>query len=158
MPSPDEKELPGTSWDIRVDQLMQDYNATQQIARDFVILEWLFKGDTAPFTAFVLQGHAPNEEVVKYTALMMNPAKGTEEIVPYALKVRSQGRKGRRPNPRIEIRDKLLAQNVERRMKEGKSYNQALDEVADVLGEELDSDPRDTVEKAYKRYKSKQQR
>ena len=38
------------------------------------------------------------------------------------------------------------------------SYNQALDEVADVLGEELDSDPRDTVEKAYKRYKSKPQR
>ncbi len=38
MPKADENDLPGRPWDIRVDQLMQKANATQQIARDFVIL------------------------------------------------------------------------------------------------------------------------
>ena len=120
-------------------------------------MDWLLKGDTAPFTAFVTQGHVPGDEVIKYLALMMNPAKRTDEIVPYALEVSSRGRKGRRSSPRIELRDNLLGEKVERLM-ETKSYNEALDDVEDLLGEGLDSDPRDTVEKAYKRYKSKQQR
>ncbi len=157
MSKADENDLPGTPWDIRVDQLMRKANATQQVARDFVSLDWLIKGDTAPFTAFVIQGHIVGIEVIKYVALMMNPAKGTDEHVPYALKVSSRGRKGRRRDPAIQQRNKLLAQNVERLM-ETKSYNEALDEVADLLGEGLDNDPRDTVEKAYKRYKSKPQR
>ncbi len=157
MSTDDENDLPGTPWDIRVDQLMRENNATQQVARDLVILDWLLKGDTRPFTAFVTQGHGPGNEVIKYIALMMNPAKGTDEYVPYALEVSSRGRKGRRSSPTIEMRDKLLAQNVERLM-ETNSYNEALDEVADLLGEGLDNDPRDTVEKAYKLYKSKPQR
>ena len=155
MSDADENELPGTPWDIRVDQRMREDGATQQVARDIVILDWLMKGDTTPYTAFVLQGHAPGAEVIKYIALMMNPAKGTDDTIPYALEVNSRGRKGRRPDPAIELRNELLAQNVERLM-ETKSYNEALDQVADMLGEGLDTDPRDTVEKAYKRYKSKQ--
>ena len=159
MSKADENDLPDTTpWDIRVDQLMREYNATQQIARDLVILDWLLKGDTRPFTAFVIKGHhIPGIEVIRYVALMMNPAKGTDENVPFALVISSRGRKGRRRNPAIEIRDKLLAQKVELLM-ETKSYNEALNEVADLLGEGLDSDSRDTVEKAYKRYKSKPQR
>ncbi len=157
MQPPEENDLPGTAWDIRVDQRMRENNATQQVARDLVILDWLIKGDTAPFTAFVIQGHIPSVKIIKYVAWMMNPAKGTDETVPFALVVSSRGRKGRRPDPRIEQRDRLLAQNVERLM-ETKSFNEALDEVADLLGEGLDNDPRDTVEKAYKRYKSKPQR
>ena len=157
MSEADENDLPGTPWDIRVDQLIREFGATQQDARDLVILDWLIKGDTVPFTAFVLQGHVPGGEVIKYVALMMNPAKGTDEHVPYALEVSSRGRKGRRSSPTIEFRNKLLGENVERRM-ETMSYNKALDEVADLLGEGLDNDPRDTVEKAYKRYKSKTQR
>ncbi len=156
MPKADENDLPGRPWDIRVDQLMQKANVPQKLARDYVILEWLIKGNTVPFTAFVIQGHIPSVEIIKYVALMMNPAKGTDEIVPYALEVSSRGRKGRRPDPEIEVRGKLTAQYVERLMKEGKSYDEALFEVAEVLGEGLDSDiPRDTVEKDYKRYKSK---
>jgi hypothetical protein len=90
---------------------------------------------------------------------MMNPAKGTKETIPYALKVGSRGRKGRRPSPEIELRGKLTAQFVERLMEEGNSYDNALFEVAEVLGEGLDNDiPRDTVEKDYKRYKSKPKR
>ncbi len=156
MSKADENDLPGTPWDIRVDQLMQKANVTQKLARDYVILEWLSKGNTVPFTALVLQGHAPGDDVIKYVAWMMNPAKGTDEIVPFSLVVSSRGRKGRRPDPEIEVRGKLTAQYVERLMKEGKSYDEALFEVAEVLGEGLDSDiPRDTVEKDYKRYKSK---
>ncbi len=121
MSKADENELPGTPWDICVHKFMQDSDVTQQIARDFVILEWFIKGNTVPFTAFVLQVHVPGDEVIKYIALMMNPAKGTDEIVPYALEVSSRGRKGRRPDPEIEVRGKLTAQYVERLMKEGKS-------------------------------------
>jgi len=154
MSKADENDLPGTPWDIRVDQLIRENNATRQVARDLVILDWLHKGDTAPFTAFVTQGHIPSIKIIKYVALMMNPAKGTDETVPFALVVSSRGRKGRRRDPAIEQRDRLLAQNVERLM-ERKTYNEALDEIADLLGDGLDNDPRDTVEKAYKRYKSK---
>ena len=157
MSKDDKNDLPDTPWEIRVDQHMRKNNATQQVARDFVILEWLHKGDTVPFTALILKGHVPGDKVIKYVALMMNPAKGTDEIIPYALKVSSRGRKGRRPSPTIELRDELLAENVELQM-ETKSCNQALDKVADLLGEALDNDPRDTVEKAYKRYKSTPQR
>lgn len=156
MPSPDENNLPGTPWDIRVDQLMQENNFPQEAARDWVIADWLYKGNTTPFTEFVLQGHIPSNEIIKYVALMMNPLAGTDKTPPFALVVSSRGRKGRPPDPEIEMRGKLTAQYVERLMKEGKSYDEALFEVAEVLGEGLDSDiPRDTVEKDYKRYKSK---
>ncbi len=163
MSEADENDLPGTPWDIRVDQLIREFGATQQDARDLVILDWLIKGDTVPFTAFVLQGHVPGGEVIKYVALMMNPAKGTDETVPFALEVSSRGRKGRRPDPRIEARGKLTAQYVERLMKEGKSYNEAVDIVTQIIVKDqidkyVDAEPRDTVEKYYKRYKSKPQR
>ena len=155
MSTDDENNLPGTPWDILVDQLMRENNATQRVARDLVILDWLHKGDTTPFTVFVFQGHIPSIEIIKYVAWMMNPAKGTDETVPFALVVSSRGRRGRRRDPGIKVRDKLYAQNVELLMREGISYSKALDEVADMVGEGLDNDPRDTVEKAYKRYRSK---
>ena len=163
MPKVDENDLPGTAWDIRVDQLMQKANVTQKLARDYVILEWLSKGNTVPFTALVLQGHAPGDDVIKYVAWMMNPAKGTDETVPFALVVSSRGRKGRRPDPRIEQRGKLTTQYVEHLMKEGKSYNEAVDIVTQIIVEDqidkyVDTEPRDTIEKDYKRYKSKTQR
>ena len=45
-------------------------------------------------------------------------------------------------------------------MKEGKSYNDAIDIVTQIIVEDqidkyVDASPRDTVEKDYKRYKSK---
>ena len=158
-----ENALPGNPWDIRVHQLMQGSDATQQIVRDFVILEWFLKGNTVPFTAFVLQGHVPGDEVIKYIALMMNPPEGTDQHVPFSLVISSRGRKGRRPDPMIELRGKLTAQFVECRMKEGKSYNEAVDIVTQIIVKDqidkyVDAEPRDTVEKDYKRYKSKPQR
>ena len=79
MPSPDENNLPGTPWDIRVDQLMQENNFPQEAARDWVIADWLYKGNTTPFTEFVLQGHIPSNEIIKYVALMMNSLAGTDD-------------------------------------------------------------------------------
>ncbi len=77
--------------------------------------------------------------------------------------ISSRGRKGRRPDPVIEARGKLTAQYVERLMKEGKSYNEAVDIVTQIIVEDqidkyVDTEPRDTVEKDYKRYKSRPQR
>ena len=156
MPPQDDNDLPGTPLDIHVDQRIKENNLTQNQARDVVIIEWLRKGDTTPFTAFVSAGHTPSIDIIKYVALMMNPPEGTDKLVPFSLKASPRGRKGRPPDPAIEARGKLSAQYVERLMKEGKSYDEALFEVAEVLGEGLDSDiPRDTVEKDYKRYKSK---
>ena len=156
MPPQDENDLPETPWDIHVDQRIKENNLTQNQARDVVIIEWLRKGDTTPFSAFVSAGHTPSIDIIKYVALMMNPPEGTDKLVPFSLKASPRGRKGRPPDPAIEARGKLIAQYVERLMKEGKSYDEALFEVAEVLGEGLDSDiPRDTVEKDYKRYKSK---
>ena len=136
MSESEENDLPDTPWDIRVDELMREGNVTQQVARDFVIFDWLRKGNTGPYTALVVKGHVPCIQIIKYIALIMNPAEGTDIIVPFALVVNSRGRKGRRPDPNIELRDRLLAQNVEHLM-ETKSYNDALDEVADILGDSL---------------------
>ena len=163
MSKADENDLPGTPWDIHVDQRMQENNLSQEAARDVVIIEWLRKGDTIPFTAFVSVGHIPSIEIIKYIALMMNPPEGTDELMPFSLVISSRGRKGRRPDPVIEARGKLTAQYVERLMKEGKSYNEAVDIVTQIIVEDqidkyVDTEPRDTVEKDYKRYKSRPQR
>jgi len=57
------------------------------------------------------------------------------------------------------MRSRLTAQRVEHLIKKGMSYENAIFDVAELLGEGLDSDiPSDTVEKDYKRYKSKSQR
>lgn len=155
MSSSEENELPETPWDIQVDRRVQENNLSKEAARDVVIIEWLRKGNTTPFTAFVSAGHIPSIDIIKYVALMMNPPDGNDELVPYALEVSSRGKRGSRRDPAIEERNKLMAKNVKRLIEEGKTYNKALDEVADLVGEGLDNDPRDTVEKAYKRYKSK---
>ncbi len=72
MSKADENDLPGTPWDIHVDQRMQENNLSQEAARDVVIIEWLRKGDTIPFTAFVSVGHIPSIEIIKYIALIIN--------------------------------------------------------------------------------------
>ncbi len=159
MSKDEENTLPGTAWDVRVDQLMNENEFSLQSARDWVITDWLYKGDTRPFTDFVSQGHVPCIEIIKYLALMMNPLKGLKKSPPYILVIKSQGRKGRRPDPEIEMRSRLTAQRVEHLIKKGMSYENAIFDVAELLGEGLDSDiPSDTVEKDYKRYKSKSQR
>ena len=160
MPPQDENDLPGTPWDIHVDQRIKENNLTQNQARDVVIIEWLRKGDTTPFTAFVSAGHTPSIDIIKYVALMMNPPEGTDKLVPFSLKTSPRGRKGRPPDPVIEARGKLSAQYVERLMKEGKSYDKAIDIVTQIIVDDqidkyVDASPRDTVEKDYKRYKSK---
>ena len=44
MPPQDENDLPGTPWDIHVDQRIKENNLTQNQARDVVIIEWLREG------------------------------------------------------------------------------------------------------------------
>jgi hypothetical protein len=150
-----DESLPGMPWDISVDQLVREQNASQQVARDYVILDWLHQGDTRPFTAFVRVGHVPCRDVMLYLAQMMNPADDTENEIPFSLAVKSRGQKGRRSNPENRVRDKLMAQNVERFM-ETMSYHEALYAAAELMDVDGDGTNRfDTVEKAYKKFKAR---
>ncbi len=143
------ENIPSNPWDIHVDLLERLDGADTQTARDWVILEWLTQGDTRAFSYFVFHGHQPGKEVIGTIALMMNRIEGRPSVVPYALVSKSLGTKGRRPNPETKVRDKIICMNVERKISEGSTYNAAIDEVTDLLGTEQ----RDTVEKAYKKFK-----
>lgn len=144
--------IPDTAWDIQVDQLVREYGETLDTARDRVILYWLSKGDTRPFTAFVETGHTPCKQVIIYLAWMMNPAPETESEIPYSLKITQRGRVGRRRDPENDVRDDLIRKYVDKLREQGLKYDAAIDKVADLFLEDLqDTDPRETVEKAYKK-------
>ena len=142
---------PETPWDIQIDRLVRDKGVSVSMARDTVILDWLIKGDTSPYSALVKQNHMPGREVVRYLGWMMNPATGTEETIPFSLKVSQRGRRGARPYPGNEVRDSLVYDNMKSIMDAGTRYNDALDHINGMF----EGDQRDTIEKAYQREKRK---
>ena len=142
---------PETPWDIQIDRLVRDKGVSVSMARDTVILDWLIKGDTSPYSALVEQNHMPGREVVRYLGWMMNPAPGTEETIPFSLKVSQRGRRGARQYPGNEVRDSQVYDNMKSIMDAGTRYNDALDHINDMF----EGDQRDTIEKAYQREKRK---
>lgn len=140
-----------TPWDISADLYVKMRGVSMSEARDAVILDWLQAGYTGAYTAFVIkQGHSPGRLVLEYVALMMNPADGTEVSVPFKLSVKGRRGAGRRRNPEKTLRDRLIFEQVRRRMDNEMTYDEA---ITAVDNECLGGGQRDTIEKAYKSQK-----
>lgn len=123
-------------------------------ARDLIILRCLNAGDVSAFSYFVLAGHQPGREVLRTLAYMMANAVPMviEDQVPFTLvsKTRRPGRTGKRPDPLVEMRDELIALNVEAE-KKGRhgSYDAAILTVHERIGKAVRTK---TIRNAYDRY------
>ena len=144
---PEHNDLPGTPWDIGVDKLVKGKGLSIEKARDVIAFHWLRRGDTRAYSAFVRYGHRPSPTVSRYLGFMMNPSEGSEKTVPYELKIGQRGRRGRRQNPELELRDKLIHELVVKKKSEGRTQEQAIDFVDDMFP----GDQWHTIEKAYKK-------
>lgn len=123
-------------------------------ARDLIILRCLSAGDVSAFSYFVLTGHQPGREVLRTLAYMMANAvpAAIEDQVPFTLvsKARRPSRAGKRPDPLVEMRDELIALNVEAEKKGGRgSYDAAILTVHERAGKAVSTK---TIRNAYDRY------
>ena len=159
-------ELPGTPWDIEAISVSEVHQRSIGNARDIVILDWLTKGDTRPFAAWVMRGHLPSKEVLLALAVMMarsdNPAfaasrindpniREVAQLFPLGLGVTGKGR--RTGDPANATRDRLIAREVAKAMASARSRESAADFVTEWLagcGIHMGSD---NVEKAYKSHR-----
>jgi hypothetical protein len=136
LPASHEINDTGTPWGIQASRLQQG-GCSPENARDLVILDWLRKGDTRPLADLLRTGIVPSSLVLSYLASMLHPADGTEDAVSYMLvpKRRREGR-GANDNPEIEIRDQLIADNIERLMREigPGGYDAAVKQLSTLIG------------------------
>ena len=123
-------------------------------ARDLIILRCLNAGDASTFSYVVLAGHQPGREVLRTLAYMTvsDVPVLIEDQVPFAFvsKTRRPGRAGKRPDPLVEMRDELIALNVDAEMKGGPgSYGAAILTVHERVGKAVSTK---TIRNAYDRY------
>lgn len=112
-----------TSWGSEAAYYHRMSGEPIECTRDFVILRYLFDGDTRPLAALLVSGHAPGPAVLRHLSKMLQPADGTEDKIPFRLDVKDRlGRKGRRRDPEIPWRNFLISKNVEREIAEGEKY------------------------------------
>lgn len=110
-------------------------------ARDLVILRCLEGGDASAFSYFVLAGHHPGAEVLRFLAFMTSagdPPPAVAERVPFRLTAssRAAGKRGRRPDPLLVMADEVLALNVSTLMGDERGrYDAAITEVASWVSE-----------------------
>ena len=109
-----------TAWGSEADYFHRMTGETIEYCRDFVILRYLFAGDTRPLAALLASGCAPGPAVLRHLSAMLQPADGTEDKVPFRLNIKDRlQRKGPRSDPEIAWRNFLISKNVEREMDEG---------------------------------------
>ena len=107
-------------WDGEAERLIREHNATQQVARDLIVLEYLREGDTRALAHWMMQDYCPGIEVRRFLSLMLAPERVAAEdpnvkvevprdLVPYVLHAKRRGGgKGRRRNLVSEERDRAL--------------------------------------------------
>ena len=107
-------------FDGAANRLMLERNATEQDARDLVVLQYLLEGDTRALAHWLERDYCPGKEVRRYLSFMLQPVRSDKndpslesiirrDLVPYALESkRRDGRQGR-PRDRVsEERDRAL--------------------------------------------------
>lgn len=109
-------------------------------ARDLVILRCLERGSLIAFSHWVLEGHQPGPEVIRFLAYMARKeVPGViEKATPFRLVTRlrkAPGRGGMRDNPLNDLRDEILALNVAARIEEHSNYDAAIMEIAEMISD-----------------------
>ena len=121
-------------WDIAAERLMVKAKCTLATARDYVIFEWLLQGKPHALAGFLIQGHTPGREVLRYLGLMIGSPNFVGKLSPFwqnalryhfIVKSRS-GTKGRRKDPEVSLRDELIVENMKRLMAGGMTYDEAV--------------------------------
>lgn len=132
-----EREVPGTPWDIEIDILMRTKGVSLEEARNAVIFDGLKKGDVNALCALLIQGIAPPPTILKYLALMM-PVRfdGPMPSVspPFGFIIKSRNGTGRRKSKDAELRDRLLAANVQKSVSEGFTTTAAYEKAGNLMG------------------------
>jgi hypothetical protein len=153
-------------WAIETDRLARESGQSYTACRDVVILRWLKKGDVRPLAHLLLTGHRPGPKVLRYLAGMLHPDFAPVFIgfdgqpktpdYQYRLTVTSTtGARGPRDNPENDLRDRLIAAQVERKRAEGSTREEALVAVAELCGGRSRIE---MVRKAYSRHYTGQKR
>lgn len=172
-----QRELPPEMlpWEIDEFEIKERKGVPDAEARNFVIMQWLRKGDTRPFYDWVLCGHRPSREIIEAVAHMMmradspgyDPANTDNPdlaaSLPYGLAV-NYGSAGRPPNPEKEVLKHLAGRYSSNRMDAGVKGESADYDTLDFLKDSgVDISKGDfkiakgTVEAARKEYRRSRQ-
>ncbi len=158
-------DAPGFLWDVEALQISEDFQCSLSATRDLVILSWLRAGDTRPFYDWILCGHRPAQPILQAIAYMMLRADGLRfdprqtpdpalaSSLPFGLAVKGKGR--RLPDLERVGRDRCIARAVAREMALGSKYDAAISAVHEWLPSAGVHLSRESVEKAYKTWGSK---
>lgn len=107
-------------WDGQAERFIREHNATEQDARDLVVLTYLREGDTRALAHWLMLDYIPGIEVRRFLSFMLQPKRVAAEnpnakaevpldLVQYELQaIRRGGGKGRRRNLASMERDKAL--------------------------------------------------
>lgn len=131
-------------------RLVREHGASEQVARDFVVLRHLLQGDTRALAHWIEQDYWPGKEVKHLLSLMLqptrydadDPAKTFEigpEVVPYCLEARRRdGKRGPKSDPVADERNQAVADMYRRLMSEkGRGFS---DSVILDMAKELEPD------------------
>ncbi|WP_417467848.1 hypothetical protein [Maricaulis sp.] len=136
---------------IEIDRYMRENGATYPVARDWTLLQYLMEGEAWPVGLYLAAGEIPGEEVMQCLGWMLAaetiPPEVDPSIIPFELISRRAPTIDERVRPPkskvpgkparvIELRNWLLAKNVQRRMEEigPGSYDAAILEIAERVG------------------------
>ena len=136
-------------WDIEAHELQSLRSYSLGEARNYVICAWLIiSGDVRPFVDWSNREHIPSLTVMKLMARMM--CEGDDEHIPFIFKIEKRGGgRGPKKSREAQIRDALIAANVDRLIEiKGDKYDAAIGDIAKLSGRSKSS-----VRRAYDAYK-----
>lgn len=120
-------------------RLIQEHGASEQVARDFVVLRHLHQGDTRALAHWIEQDYWPGKEVRRMLSLMLQPTRYDadapeisfevgREVVPYSLEVkRRDGKRGPKNDPVADERNQAIADIYHRLMNEkGRGFSDSV--------------------------------
>ena len=132
-------------------RLMRAQGATEQQARDYVVLRYLRSGDTRALAHWLMGDYSPGPAVKKMVSYMLQPTRQDPEdagkiltcdphIIPYELVIKSRGgKKGRRSDRVAAERNQAIRDLYDRRLAQvGKGGSDSvIAELVDELGPEV---------------------
>jgi hypothetical protein len=143
-------------------RIVREQGATEQIARDFVVLRHLLSGDTRALAFWLERDFCPGEPIRRLLAYMLQPVREDTEdptktftcspdLVPFELVAkRRRKQKGRHRNPVADERNTAIKEMYERAYEgiDAGGHESAIKELAEQLGPDIkESAIREAVKK-----------
>ena len=152
-PNEDREDASGeisSPWDVQAQKKLDEGMSSLNAAREWVIVDWLTKGDPRPYVDWIRRGYEPLLGVQRILAEMMDPRSGTATIFPFCfVKKRRDGKPGRAVDPAVLERNALIADYVKAKMDENIPYESAIMMVVELVGSDNGAIEEKTVRNAY---------